>query len=320
MSGPGAEKTLIPDPGERPDRFVPNAQSKFNQNPNISDDLVIVDWHDWREGISHKETWLLQVHSVPWSGLIFLTLAILFFGSGPLSTAFAVSREVMFAVLALPLIWLLVIWVRRSRVWKLSPSEKLLHGEAGRRVRLIASEAMLTRVGMPSVDPFEPRLFRVYGAVRGEMWLRQSIAAGCALLTLGVFLFVRGAGRLSWTALGAGGMPMFFDFQVAMFMWFLPTFFLWPTYYRVVPGRLDIMKFPMISTGKAEVERVNLREPRVSADASSGAIRLERADGRRSYIQFLGTPTSRMEFAKAVAEAATSPHEAPALPDDELVG
>lgn len=320
MSDPRAQNVVIPDPGEPPHRFVATTQSNFNQKPNIFDDLVIIDWHDWREGISHKETWLLKVHAVPWSGLIFLSLAILFFASGPLSTAFAVPRQLMFAVLALPLVWPLFIWVRRTRAWKLSPSEKVLHGEAPRRVRLIASETMLKRVGMPSVDPFEPRLFRVYGAVRGEMWLRRSIAAGCALLTLGAFALVRGAGRLSWTAFSAGGIPLFFDFQVATFMWFLPTFFLWPTYYRVVPGRLDIMKFPMIRTGMAQVERVNLREPRVSADAASGAIRLEHPDGKRSYIQFLGTPASRMEFAKAVAEAAISPHTSPPLPDDELVG
>lgn len=319
MVEPHADLPVTPDAPDGENIAARAIQSNSFRNPNISDELVVVDWHDWREGISHKESWLLQVHPVPWSGLIFLVLAILFVGSGPLASAFAVSREVIFAMLALPLIWPLAIWVRRSRSWKLSPSEKVLHGEAGRRVRLIASAAMLRRMGLPSIDPFEPKLFRVYGAVRGEKWSRRLIATSCALFTLGAFAMVRGMGRWSWTAMG-GGLPLFFDIQVAMFMWFVPTLVLWPTYYRVVPGRLDIMKFPMIGLRKPEVERVDLRQPRVSADARSGAIRLERADGARSYIQFQGTLASRMEFARSVAEAATSPHAAPPLPDHELVG
>lgn len=319
MSDSNLENTRIQTHGLSPENATRDPRSNSDQNTNISDDLVVVDWHDWREGISHKEAWIVQVHPVPWSGLIFLVLAIFFLGSGPLGVVLGLSRVAIFAISVVVLLWPLHLFLRRNRAWKLSPKEMVLHGESGRRVRLIASGAMLERVGLPQLDPFEPRLFRVYGAVRGEKWARRSIALGSALATLGVFAIARGVGRVPWTG-WVGGMPWFFDIQVAIFMSFAPTFVLWPTYYRVVPGRVDIMKYGMLGPGAPDVEKLDLRACRVSADAGSGAVRIELADGTRKYLQFQGTTASRMEFAKVVAEAAISPHPTPPLPDDALVG
>lgn len=319
MLDPHAENAVIPDHPESPAKACRSSQSDFNQNPNTSSHLVIVDWQDWRDGLSLKDTWILHVQLLPWGGVWMLLMMISFFICEPFASARGWSPLAIAGLVVAPWIIGMAVFYKRLRPWKLSTCEKIVSGDRGSRVKLIASEAMLKQFGYPSLDPFEPKLFRVFGAVRGEKWLRRTIAVASFVMCIFALALLRGHGRLSASAF-TGPMPISLDFQVGLLAAFMPSVVLWPTYFRVVPGRLDVLKYSMLGSGKPEVQKVDLRQGRLSVEAATGRLRIDLPSGERLYTQFHGSSSNKIEFAKAIAEAAISPHPTPPLPDDELVG
>ncbi|RJP33774.1 MAG: hypothetical protein C4547_11780 [Phycisphaerales bacterium] len=99
---------------------------------------------------------------------------------------------------------------------------------------------------------------------------------------------------------------------------------LWPTYYRVVPGRLDVMRFNMLRNEPVSIAQHPLRDAWIEIDLRRCVVII----GRRNEP---GEPQTeaelpillmrrRTEFAHALLLAAISTHEAPPLPDDALLG
>jgi hypothetical protein len=157
------------------------------------------------------------------------------------------------------------------------------------------------------------------GAQRGAWWSRWAVAILAFIAAMFALLLVRGGGRLAWPT-GSGGLPWFFDVQAAIFVAYLPSLLLWPTFYRVVPGRLDVLEFSLHGARLEQVSKLDLRHDRVAANAATGYVIVRRESGEHVLVNYAGLPRRRAEFAKAVAEAAISPHPTPPLPDDELTG
>lgn len=114
-----------------------------------------------------------------------------------------------------------------------------------------------------------------------------------------------------------------------------------PTYFRVVPGRIDVMRFNFFRSRQPSLQSYDLRRGRVLVDlryrfivveppeaAELGAfIEIVDAFGRKLRkprpgtleIVLLALPRSR-ELARAVLAGAVSTAPTPPLPEDELVG
>jgi hypothetical protein len=96
-----------------------------------------------------------------------------------------------------------------------------------------------------------------------------------------------------------------------------------PTYIRVAPGSLDILRFGWIGRGIPRFEHFDLRTCQVLVDSRTGMIRLwdeSRATRRGLFINGSMTGAGKLELAKAVLAAARSRIPTPSLPDDALVG
>ncbi|TVQ63390.1 MAG: hypothetical protein EA378_02035 [Phycisphaerales bacterium] len=115
-----------------------------------------------------------------------------------------------------------------------------------------------------------------------------------------------------------------------------------PTYLRVVPGRLDIMRQPTLGLGwglglRPTIESIDLRTPRVLVDLRSAQVLLHpvydrhpgplatdaqreayRVRAARQRILNLGTTPSREAAMLAIARAAASSAEPPPLPEDRF--
>ena len=95
--------------------------------------------------------------------------------------------------------------------------------------------------------------------------------------------------------------------------------YIFPTYYRVVPGRLDVLKGSPFARTPWLHDRYDLRVARVIARFDQNTLYLY-SPGQRSLEISLGTISEPEEFVKTVFQAAVCTHTAPPLPDDALLG
>ena len=96
-------------------------------------------------------------------------------------------------------------------------------------------------------------------------------------------------------------------------------FYIFPTYYRVVPGRLDVLKGSPFARTPWLHDRYDLRVARVIARFDQNTLYVY-SPGQRSLEISLGTISEPEEFVKTVFQAAVCTHTAPPLPDDALLG
>lgn len=108
--------------------------------------------------------------------------------------------------------------------------------------------------------------------------------------------------------LSLGGI---FAFRVSLF----------PRYYRVVPGRLDILDYTPFRRKPHSIEKINLRGATVDVRYDIGKIEIETdsCPPMKKDIS-LTDCKERHRFAEAIMLAAMSSAAAPPLPDDELLG
>jgi hypothetical protein len=96
-----------------------------------------------------------------------------------------------------------------------------------------------------------------------------------------------------------------------------------PTYIRVAPGSLDILRFGWIGRGIPRFEHFDLRTCQVLVDSRTGMIRLwdeSRPTRRGVFINSALTGAGKHELSKSVLAAARSKLPTPRLPDDALIG
>jgi len=95
---------------------------------------------------------------------------------------------------------------------------------------------------------------------------------------------------------------------------------IWPTYTRVAPGRLDVMRF-RLGSRRPEVTTINLRHARVLAHLSQSSLFIKPpAPGARWQMLSLRGVWNSAELAHAVLRGAASTAPTPPLPSDQLVG
>lgn len=92
----------------------------------------------------------------------------------------------------------------------------------------------------------------------------------------------------------------------------------WPRYYRVLPGRLDLMDYRPLARRGRLVRSVHLRSAKLLIDMRFWTVRIE-TDGSSEEFLFRFMP-DRRRFAHMLLLAAVSTAPAPELPDGDLIG
>jgi len=188
------------------------------------------------------------------------------------------------------------------------------------RLRLVGRTRDMIAIGPLTDDPFEPAVHYIPGVVRGAMW---PIAVLYVVLTVAATLVIlavqNGNPVLRPFAGAAPGAVTPFHFWAGMAVAILPFMYLWPAYLRVVPGRLDIIEYGFLGSGKPRVRRIDLRDADVLVVSEMRTFRVG-APGREPMTVQCGVTLRWHELVRAVFNAARSGHPAPAMPDDELVG
>jgi hypothetical protein len=94
---------------------------------------------------------------------------------------------------------------------------------------------------------------------------------------------------------------------------------LWPTYFRIVPGGLDVLRFNNILNRPVEAEHHDLRKARVLVDLRRGVVFIDHEDGHSVELP-IRWMRGQERFAYYLFLAAMSSHQPPPLPDDRLLG
>ncbi len=95
----------------------------------------------------------------------------------------------------------------------------------------------------------------------------------------------------------------------------------WPTYYRVVPGRLEVLRYSPFRRVPALSRTLLLRDARIVCDLGQRYLTvLDHADAPQGLHFDLWRVPDPLAFAQAVFRGATVAADAPALPEDELLG
>ncbi len=92
-----------------------------------------------------------------------------------------------------------------------------------------------------------------------------------------------------------------------------------PTYFRVVPGRLDILSYRFFSTKPKAVEKIPLRDAKVTARFDRSRLSISQPDESTKTIDMEGI-LDHHRFVRAVLCAATCNRPTPPVPDDTLYG
>jgi hypothetical protein len=106
----------------------------------------------------------------------------------------------------------------------------------------------------------------------------------------------------------------------------LAAFNIKPVYYRVAPGRLDLLRFGWLGRGGGVVASWPLRRARVLVDLNRGELLIGPGPddaGKQNELWDrlpIGTLRRQTDFVLALLAAARSDAPAPALPDRDLVG
>lgn len=220
--------------------------------------------------------------------------------------------------IAVGMVLLLAVWrwlQSRPRKADIETAEKLIgprdreariacHGDPRHLARVVARGPLEDAL-------FEPRVFFGMGAFRasGHQRAAQWIAGVCVFVAL---VWLEGG-------FGRGGManPYFVGLAAVAGGVVIGTL-AFPTYVRVVPGRLDVMQCGFLGRSFLSRRSLDLRKQRVVIDLTTQVI---------VYSDGSGTPPigyaamwDSAAFVNAVILACISTHTPPPLPDDALVG
>lgn len=200
---------------------------------------------------------------------------------------------------------------------------------AGPGVRVIAPDLHhAAAVGTDREEVFEPKVFRLY-LITPERKGESLVVYLCSLLaTVLTAYLLRGVAPVVWK-IG------YFQFITVAFVAALPLFALWPTYLRLTPGRMELIRYGVLGQGPARITEWLLRDAtavridlRIMVVTVNGGVADQpeprpgltplRNDQRNSIsFRFCA---SRFELVRAVLDAATSPELAPRPTRDGLGG
>ncbi len=94
--------------------------------------------------------------------------------------------------------------------------------------------------------------------------------------------------------------------------------FLWPLYFRIVPGRLDVMYFQPFTKKVFRIERIPLHNVKIVADIRRAYLSI--SDGDKQHRFSLRMMPQKKQFLYFTFLAAMSSYDPPKLSDDDLIG
>lgn len=203
-----------------------------------------------------------------------------------------------------------LIFVRRS-MYKGKAKYETVHGampHAPESARMVAI-GHRNDIGPVSElinEPFEPII------VHRSMSRALSIATMVLMLLCVVFITELTsknpvAGAFGWVTVMIG---MLVGQSVSLFR---------PVYFRMVPGRLDIMRYDGWRRKPITIERVDLRNSRIHVNVGLGTVEISNPNiSKKKY--HLSTISEPLRFIQGLFQAAICTTSAPSLPDDELLG
>lgn len=159
-------------------------------------------------------------------------------------------------------VWLIVWLFRLYRTkGKYRPGE--WRSDPSCRVRFIGPREWFDRLGPIEDEAFEPELFYAFLAARltkGQIavWVTTTAVLYIAMFATGIANVAMVGGLVFWTPFSFG---------------MIATALLWPTYIRVVPGRLDVLAYPILGSGAPALHSYDLRSMRVIV-MPMGVVRL----------------------------------------------
>ncbi len=279
---------------------------------------------EWDEHVAHElrrvESWGFRFLSVKWDGVVLGVTAVvmtaLVLVSGSVS-----RRDLWFALLgvvAASLAGLLTVWLVLRLRDKKRESGFAARSDDRYRVRVIGHVDELLRLSCEPIDithGFEPGVYRIACAVepKWRRWGKLSALCGAGVLAYVILSVLCGDPvPIGYTTLVAGCA-----------LGRASRAFVWPTYLRVSPGRLEVMQYGVLGIGKPRVRIHDLRTSRVGLRVN-GALIVFPAGSEEGEV--FPAASSRwlermpLEFERTVIAAALTNVEAAPLPDDELIG
>lgn len=215
-----------------------------------------------------------------------------------------------FAILAGLLLIGAIVW----KLWRIRQSGRSLPKQRkdltkvpGARIVVIGKPQELALLQDLEDVPFEPIIISK---------IMNMAIYGCLGITLIIVTFV-----LIFTSPASRRV---FGISVLAFPIGLLVSFLWrqafPTYFRIVPGRLDLIQFNAFTNRRIRFEGWDLRTSDITLDFKKQLLTIVAAKtGKKKEIQLVEA-AEPYRLATAVMQAAICSYEAAPLPDDQLLG
>lgn len=186
------------------------------------------------------------------------------------------------------------------------------------RLRMTAIDRQAHAVlGTPLSDEhFEPRIFPIPLTLPTPAW-----PAFTAYIVMTI------VGGIAWTFLRPqifSGSQRFitgpWDYWAIMCLGLLPFAWTWPTYLRITPGRLEVLRYKFLGTGTPTLTSFDLRSARILIDLGAGSVKIG-DDDTAAHIVLPDYGPRWTDIARALLEAARYQGEhTENLPKDALVG
>lgn len=182
----------------------------------------------------------------------------------------------------------------------------------GRRRRL----ELLRQCPIQLGSTFEPEIFRITFAVEPKYHAGRKMIL---LFLMGLLVVVMA--EFIW-----GIMPRGIEYATIMGPLCFARFaraFIWPTYLRVVPGRLDVLQYRFLGAGPPRVRSYGLRTSRICihVNNSLAVFPPDATDGELFPAVSMGWfQKDPIDFERTLLTAALTDLPSPPLPDDELIG
>ena len=199
-------------------------------------------------------------------------------------------------------------WMMPRAVSASDPGAPALASRTSRFVVAGKPAILADRIARLSRDPFEPVIFRAIGAIPASRYL---VSGTLTFVLLGASAATR---YMLGTQLSGGMLEIFGAFALSAIV----VAFWEPTFFRIIPGRLDLLVYPITRRNRPIIERFDLRRESLVLDCDNHVLYF-RTDGKIRAIQY-GSVSNIPSFEAGVINASVSEHLVPELPDDDLVG
>jgi len=217
---------------------------------------------------------------------------------------------VVFAGIGVALIW--TMWAgrarrRRERDLPETPDDSF-------RLRCVGTPEEVAQYGELADVPFEPKIFNMSLSVpfSGGMTTVWVATLACALL-VGTLVWRTTMGASSCSSIQVVAIPAPLAAEAVIMLF-------WPAYFRIVPGRLDVLRWRPFRRRAEVLASWDLCVARILVDLRKAVVILDGPNCETPCVFNIGLVRGRARLAHALFLGAISTHWPPPLPDDELLG